>query len=93
MFWFEPVMNLISMLFHDWLVVESHWMRSGDPSSVTLGVRGDTVVDVVDDCRLAWLGTATTAETLVRATKAQGARVAVKNFMVARSVRMGWMMG
>lgn len=92
MFWFEPVMNLISMLFHDWLVVVSHWIKSGEPSSVVLGVRGEGAVDAVDDVdwRLAWRGTAATDETLVKASMAQGARAASENFMLTRVSKVEW---
>jgi len=72
------------MLFHAWLVVVSHWINSGDPSLVVLGVRGDGAVAVVDelDCRLAWRGTAATDETLVKAKTAQGASAASENFIL-----------
>jgi hypothetical protein len=49
MFWLEPVMNLISMLFQAWLVVVSHWMSSGDPSLVRPGVSGETAEAADDD--------------------------------------------
>lgn len=42
-------MNLISMLFHSELVVVSHWINSGEPSSVVAGVRGETEPDPVDE--------------------------------------------
>lgn len=85
-------MNLISMLFQASLVVVSHWIMSGDSSGVVLGVRGETVVAGVDelDCRLIRSGIATTDETLVSATRAQGARVAVKNFIVMDELTGCW---
>ena len=42
-------MNLISMLFQAWLVVVSHWIMSGEPSLVVLGVSGETVVAEVEE--------------------------------------------
>lgn len=87
MFWLEPVMNLISMLFHVWLVVVSHWIRSGEPSLVLAGVRGETAEAEADTDELAWrstrLGLARTNEALERATRA-----AEKNFMLMMVVQV-----
>lgn len=84
MFWLDPVMNLISMLFHAWLAVVSHWIVRGVPSLVLLGVSGDGAEEdeasVV--CRSTRLGMATTEETLVKAARAQGARETARNFIL-----------
>lgn len=82
MFWLDPVMNLISMLFHAWLVVISHWIMRGVPSLVELGVSGDGADAAPAVCRSTRLGMATTDEALVKAARAQGAREAAKNFIL-----------
>lgn len=77
MFWLDPVMNLISMLFHVSLVVVSHWIMRGLPSLVLLGVSGEGADAAEAVCRSTRLGMATTDETLNKA-----AREAANNFIV-----------